>query len=888
MSPSDTAFAKLRVNGVYQRAKNLGWNTRTRRQAMWSAVYSTEIEQGTVFITTVPDKRFYAILGMTSELVALPPHQRGGDKMLHYMYEMYGLDKSDPTTLAMYELFRTYADNEGARVELRRFSAYSQANRTAYLSGYNGSIWKLDGEQITQIKNGDEGIFFLDDDHGVPCEPDVNDHGILFDMLTSLNYEIGPGGIDADTQRRFLIVWMLALAFPDLLPDKPIMLLEGLKGSGKCLGKGTPVLKADGSVVPVETIRKGDRLMGPDGKARTVLSTNIGHGDLYRIDPLRGESWVCNDVHMLTLVYSQSEARNKAGKIIDVPLDRWSTWTDSKKNLWKQFSVGVDSFENQTNELPVDPYFLGIWFGDGTKCATTGHLNSLQITKPDPEIESLCRDMAAEWNIELRTNTPDNRCKNYTLVSREIVDGKHVNRLLTAIRDLVGTQINIPISYLKASRENRLAFLAGWLDSDGDLQSGCFSITQKREDWARAVWWLARSVGLCAIITKRSGGYTKADGTKFKGTYWRVSISGHLDQIPTRLPRKQAGKRLQRKTSTRTSFTATNIGKGDYYGFTLDGDGRFLLGDFTVTHNTLAPTLIQLALMGVDRIMAISQDQERDFGVLLLRAPIAILDNMDTFIEWIQDKICQYATQGTFPKRKLFSDDEEILIKPQSFVAITSREPRSFRREDVVDRLLIIRLKRWLGFKAVRQLKAQINENRSRLLGEYMYHVNRVVAAIRNGAIDETKIETWRMASFAAFVRVIGKVFGWTEDEVKAMLDAMQIERDIFEGEGDPLVEIMQEWIIYKERGAPPNIGREFALSELFKIYSNLAKEKGVTFYKHHNRLADKLGSSYVQRHFRVTMRFDESTATRYYRIWRITDPVLEVIEGEAIELGIQ
>src|SRR6516162_5951688 len=28
------------------------------------------------------------------------------------------------------------------------------------------------------------------------------------------------------------------------------------------------------------------------------------------------------------------------------------------------------------------------------------------------------------------------------------------------------------------------------------------------------------------------------------------------------------------------------MGEGDYYGFTLDGDGRFLLGDFTVTHNS--------------------------------------------------------------------------------------------------------------------------------------------------------------------------------------------------------------------------------------------------------------------------------------------------------------
>ena len=34
------------------------------------------------------------------------------------------------------------------------------------------------------------------------------------------------------------------------------------------------------------------------------------------------------------------------------------------------------------------------------------------------------------------------------------------------------------------------------------------------------------------------------------------------------------------------TFRVEDAGVGDYFGFTLDGDGRFLLGDFTVTHNT--------------------------------------------------------------------------------------------------------------------------------------------------------------------------------------------------------------------------------------------------------------------------------------------------------------
>jgi superfamily II DNA or RNA helicase len=37
----------------------------------------------------------------------------------------------------------------------------------------------------------------------------------------------------------------------------------------------------------------------------------------------------------------------------------------------------------------------------------------------------------------------------------------------------------------------------------------------------------------------------------------------------------------------RTGFSIESIGEGDYYGFEIDSNKRFLLGDFTVTHNTV-------------------------------------------------------------------------------------------------------------------------------------------------------------------------------------------------------------------------------------------------------------------------------------------------------------
>ena len=42
---------------------------------------------------------------------------------------------------------------------------------------------------------------------------------------------------------------------------------------------------------------------------------------------------------------------------------------------------------------------------------------------------------------------------------------------------------------------------------------------------------------------------------------------------------------MQKKDVLRTGFTVKEAGTGKYYGFTVDGDNRYLLDDFTITHN---------------------------------------------------------------------------------------------------------------------------------------------------------------------------------------------------------------------------------------------------------------------------------------------------------------
>ena len=96
------------------------------------------------------------------------------------------------------------------------------------------------------------------------------------------------------------------------------------------------------------------------------------------------------------------------------------------------------------------------------------------------------------------------------------------------------------------------------------------------------IQFVARSVGLAAVKEP----YSKDSCT----------ISGTIDIVPCRVKGKKAEKKLNQKDVTVTNFSLTKMEKGQYYGFELDGNHRFLGGDFSVLHNTGKSTLIKALL----------------------------------------------------------------------------------------------------------------------------------------------------------------------------------------------------------------------------------------------------------------------------------------------------
>lgn len=350
-----------------------------------------------------------------------------------------------------------------------------------------------------------------------------------------------------------------------------------------CHAQGEKVLLADGRSKKVEDVQVGDQLIGADGKTRNVLLLHRGESEMYRIVPIKGEPFTVTKDHTLTLIRTrecsnpQYPCQRHAGELVDVTVTEWLRWSERKKHLHKLIrSEAIQSFPAHRNaRMEIDPYFLGVIIGDG--CIVHG----VSVTTPDKEISRVIFQQADVWNLRLRTE-PAGKATTYFLVSER---GRRSNRLVKALRRLrlyggrAGDKF-VPDAYKYTDLAKRLEILAGLLDTDGHCTYKGYDYISKSRRLADDVAFLCRSAGLRASVKPCIKGYRD-----FTGAYYRVSISGDCSIIPCRVKRKIADKRQQKKSVLRTGFHAELAGCGEYYGFTVDGDNRYLLSDFTITHN---------------------------------------------------------------------------------------------------------------------------------------------------------------------------------------------------------------------------------------------------------------------------------------------------------------
>jgi len=469
----------------------------------------------------------------------------------------------------------------------------------------------IDGGESHKLQTWVDGFLRIPFGTNVPLPVQIKDGpkpcaGFLADASSTLDkavYGMQPAKIQ--------ILQILAQWISNPSSVGNVIALKGPMGVGKCHAKDTPILMFDGSIKLVQDIEVGDTLMGDDSKPRTVTNLGCGRDMMYDILPVgRGEKYTVNSEHILclkqsgigcirakqrqntiafkTIRFDSDEKRLKyktfetfeeaeqylnkfteEDKITEISVkDYLKLPNDVKKNWLKGYRKGVEFPSKPTD---FDPYILGLWLGDGSSSTTA-------ITNQDAAVLGYLNTALRKYNLML------NYYAKYTYRIRGFKKGNNVMLDTLNKHNLLNNK-HIPNLYKINDRDTRLNILAGLIDSDGTLQHNGYEITQKNKQLADDIVYLGRSLGYTVNMSpcEKSCMYL---GEKRIGTYYRIHIYGDVSEVPVRIQRKKADIRLQEKNNQVYGIDVQCVGEGDYYGFTLDGNHRYLIGDFTVTHNT--------------------------------------------------------------------------------------------------------------------------------------------------------------------------------------------------------------------------------------------------------------------------------------------------------------
>jgi replicative DNA helicase len=438
--------------------------------------------------------------------------------------------------------------------------------------------------------------------------------------------------------------------------DGELIVISGPTKNGKCMKKGTKLICYDGSIKNIENIKVGDLLMGDDSTPRRVLSTCSGIDELFKIIPWQGDSYSVNKEHILCLERCQTTNRktdNLANTITEISVQDYLKLSKTQKHIHKTYRVPVEFKEK---EVPCSPYILGLWLGDG-------HSHTPTITTADKEIVEYLEDFCLLYNFRFSVKKDKrSEAKDCRICGKNQGENKFLDFLKHY--DLLGNK-HIPDDYKINSEENRLLLLAGLIDTDGNYvkstRGGAIEFVSKSKNLIDDVAFLARSLGFSCTPHK----VTKTiKSINFSGEYWTMRIAGDTSRIPCLLERKTRNGMKPFKRHLRSSFKIEPNGVGEYFGFVLDGNGRYLLADFQVTHNTLlAQTMtINFAHKNIFSTWFSFEVPPRQFlsqfpALPLIHMPLKLKPKD---IEWFKDRVLE--SYQKYNTRIVFIDHLHYLV----------------------------------------------------------------------------------------------------------------------------------------------------------------------------------------------------------------------------------
>lgn len=354
-------------------------------------------------------------------------------------------------------------------------------------------------------------------------------------------------------------------------PRQQRIAMKACKGPGKMLSNSTMIYTPAGRV-QWGSLRPGDKVFAEDGTKTTVVQVFHHEAEpIYKITFDDGTSAECGLEHHWK-VRGRTEKRRKTWSVLTtaeiiergVVLKQGGKYPD-----YYQFQIprqGKAKFP--AKKLPLDPYLVGVWLGDGTRSTPNWTKNDEEIAEriKNKGYKVKCRqqrDKAAVW----------------------VVLGERDNfRKLDCFNKLACEKF-IPEEYKTSSINQREELLRGLMDTDGtcDYRDGSCEFNTTSKQLAEDVAWLVRSLaGKATIKTKRSF----LHGKEYNLLY-RVRVTTDFNPFYLKRKAERWKAPTQERYFMRTIKSIDYIRDEDALCIEVDHPSHcYLANDFIVTHNT--------------------------------------------------------------------------------------------------------------------------------------------------------------------------------------------------------------------------------------------------------------------------------------------------------------
>lgn len=338
----------------------------------------------------------------------------------------------------------------------------------------------------------------------------------------------------------------------------PNLLMLGPRGSGKALALYTPLPTPDGGTTMRDVV-VGDSLIGRDGRPTLVTWKSEAHFDptgTYRLTFDDGEEIVCGGAHEWFTLDKREATRTKPGGSVKRTEDIVATLKCCHGRETNHRVPLCGAWQLSEQVLPIDPYVLGAWLGDGSAGCSNITTHDIDILV---EIEKAGYDIVGHTHFA-SFGIKGLAAKLRRLDARDVLAPKRgpcagcghksrcmagrglcarcyrtpairnrTKKIIKGFRRYTGGVLNekrIPTVYLCGSVDQRLALLQGLMDTDGYCSptTNTVEFCNTNIDLAYGVYQLALSLGLKPnIATGRATLYGRDCGPKFR-VCWTATL----------------------------------------------------------------------------------------------------------------------------------------------------------------------------------------------------------------------------------------------------------------------------------------------------------------------------------------------------------------------------